>query len=189
MATMTALKKVGAAVVGIATGVTDTFVNQALEIANAGKDAWGGSLDIPETDVTTVVNYVTENSTWGKYVGSRKENERKILSTRQKEVRDIIAAYNWISPASKVFKGEYGELRREHFMRIAREIPKCPDAESAAMYAVEYFQDRDAKRGKGKNVAPEKALDTHLEKAIDLARKVGNDSLANSLVRLRKNHC
>ena len=179
MATATQLKKVGNAITGIASAVSNTFVESALAIAEAGMDAWHGSVEIPDAELTTVVNQVTDNATWK---GTKAE------LTRQGEVKAICRAYNMIGKAAPVFKREYGELRREHFVKLARMCPEYATPTDAALDCADYFQTRDVKKGKGKKVKPEKAIASHLEKAIDLARELKNDALANSLTNLRKKH-
>lgn len=179
MATMTALKKVSGAISGIASAVSQTFVEQAHAIAQAGHEAWGGNVDIPAEEITTVVNQVTDNATWK---GSRAE------LTRQGEVKAIIKAYNMIETAAQVFKREYGELRREHFVKLARMCPEYATPTDAGLDCADYFQTRDAKKGKGKSVKPEDKLATALTQAINAARECKNDALANSLTNLARKH-
>jgi hypothetical protein len=140
MATATQLRKVGNAIAGIAVKVSDTFVESAHDIAHAAREAWGGSLDLDAAEVTTVVTQVTEQSTW-KGTSSEK--------ARQSEVRSIISAYTGIEKAAREFRKDYGELRREHFIKLAREIPKCETPVDAALIVSDYYQKRDSNKKGG----------------------------------------
>ena len=143
MATQSALKKVAAAITNMTAAVSNTFVESAKSIAAECFNAFDGSLDIEPSDIKSIQDAVQAEATWRK---------SKWAESRRSEVKSIVLAYLWLEPAAKVFKKQYGELRREHFVKIARFCcdPEMPDATTAAMYGVEYFQKRDAgKGGKG----------------------------------------
>ncbi len=170
MATITSLKKVSAAITGIAVAVSNTFVESAGVIASTCHAAFGGSLDIADADIKAIQDGVADNASWK---GSSSEGARR------SEVKAIVQAYPWLESACKTFKAQYGELRREHFVKIAREIPQCPDATTAAMYAVEFYQTRDSSKGGAAKTQQEKLV-AALKQALKNTRgsKMQNDLLA-----------
>lgn len=175
MATATQLKDVGNAITGMTSAISNTFVEQAHAIAEAGHNAWGGSLDIKDADITTVVKQVTDNATWK---GTTSEK------ARQSEVKAICKAYTFIETGSRVFKREYGELRREHFVKLARMCPEYATATDAALDCVDYFQTRKV----GNKQKPAEKLASAMSSAINVARELKNDALANSLTNLARKH-
>ena len=113
MATRTALKKVAVAIAGMSNAIANTFVESAHEIASTCQEAFGGSVDIEKDDIAAIQDMVTETSAWK---GTTSEGARR------SEVKSIVLAYPYIETAAKVFKREFGELRREH---IGKEATLC----------------------------------------------------------------
>jgi hypothetical protein len=177
MATATQLKHVSKAITDIAVAVSNTFVDQAKAIADAGFEAFKGNAPTKE-EVTTVVNTVTESASWK---GSKSE------AARQSEVRSIVNAYQYIGKAAPVFKREYGELRREHFVKLARMCPAYETPTDAALDTVTFFEKRDSKTG-GKKAKPADKLRANMVGAVNAATDAGNASLAQSLRNLAKKH-
>jgi hypothetical protein len=136
MATKTSLRKVAGAITGLTTAVANTFVEAAADIAGACHDAFGGSTDIPAAEIVAIQNMVAENAPWK---GSSSEGARR------SEVKSIVLAYPYLETASKVFKREHGELRREHFVKLARMCPEYVSPTDAALDTVSFFE----KKGKG----------------------------------------
>lgn len=142
MATKTSLRKVAGAITGLTTAVANTFVEAAHDIAEACQDAFGGSIDIPAAEMVAIQNMVTESATWK---GTSAE------AARRSEIKSIVRAYPYLETASKVFKREHGELRREHFVKLARMCPEYVSPTDAALDCVSFFEDKGkAKKGGGR---------------------------------------
>jgi hypothetical protein len=175
MSTVTQLKKVASAITGMSTAVSNTFVESASNIAAACHDAFGGSLEIEAGDIIAIQDNVTEGASWK---GSSSEGARR------SEIKAIVLAYTGIETAAKVFKREHGELRREHFVKLAREIPQCETPTDAAIIAAQFFETRGSKGGKGMTQAQK--LAGGLTQAIN---NVGDNAvLKRALYNLCKKH-
>ena len=147
MANKSALRKVADAITGLSVAISNTFVEQAAIIAAECFTAFNGSLDIEKSDIVTIQDAVEADASW-------KGSEH--AGTRRSEVKNIVMSYLWIEEAVTVFRDGYGSCGREQFQKVARNCcdPEMPDATTAAMYAVDKFQARDAgKGGKGGKVA------------------------------------
>ena len=180
MTTMTALKKVATAVSGIGNAVSNTFAEQAKNLTDVGREAFGNACwEIPKDELDKIADLVAENSTWK---GTSSE------AARRSEVTTVVKAYPFLGTASAAFKREYGELRREHLVKIARLCPDSATATDAAGRAIEFFETRAKKRGKSKSKKPADTLASSMEHAIDAATEIGNASLAKSLRTLAKKH-
>lgn len=142
MATQSALKKVATAITGLSVAVSNTFAEQAHEISNACRDAFGSvNWDIDKQELAHVVDAVTDASPWA---GSASQDARR------SEVTTVVKSYPFLGKACDVFKKEYGELRREHLVKIARICPTAETAQDAGLLAVEFFEARDkSKSGTG----------------------------------------
>jgi hypothetical protein len=173
MSTITALKKVSNAITGLTSAVSNTFVESAGTIAAACHDAFGGSLDIDKADITAIQDHVAENSAWK---GSSSEGARR------SEIKAIVLAYPGLETACKAFKREFGELRREHFVKIAREIPIYETASGAASVAVEFFETRGASKGKSQTPAQKLAA------GMTMAINNSDPALKRALYNLCKKH-
>lgn len=149
MSTISALKKVSNAITGLTNAVSNTFVESAASIAAACHDAFGGSLDIEAGDITAIQDYVADNAAW-KGTGSE--------GARRSEIKAVVLAYTGLETACKVFKREFGELRREHFVKLAREIPQCETATDAALIAVEFYETRGSNKASGGKTQSEKLV-------------------------------
>ena len=146
MSTMNQLKKIAGVVSGLGNAISNTFAQQAHEITKACQDVWGReNWDIDKADVTTVVNTVEENAPW---------KGTSSAAARRSEVTAIIKGYPHLAKACDTFKREFGELRREHLVKIARIAPTSASAVDTAMLAVEFFETRDKERGKGASAKP-----------------------------------
>lgn len=156
MSTITALKKVSNAITGLTSAVSNTFVESASNIAAACRDAFDGSLDIAKDDITAIQNHVAEHSSWK---GTSAEGARR------SEIKSIVLAYTGLETATKVFKREFGELRREHFIKLAREIPQCETPTDAALIAVDFYETRGSK-SKGKSLTQSEKLAAALKQAL-----------------------
>lgn len=140
MTAKTGLMKIARAVIGLGVSVSNTFAEQAQTITRTCRDVWGKvNWDLPADDVQTIVNAVTHESAWK---GTSSEKARK------SEIAAIVKAYPFLGTAAKIFRTTYGELRREHLVKIARLCPESETALDAGLLAVEYFEARDQKRGK-----------------------------------------
>ena len=141
MATQTALKKVANAVTGLSAAVSNTFAEQAHAITNACRDAFGSvNWDIDKQELEHVVDAVTDASPWA---GTASE------TVRRSEVTTVVRSYPFLGKACDVFKKEYGELRREHLVKIARICPTAETATDAGLLAVEFFETREKNSSKG----------------------------------------
>lgn len=141
MSTATQLKKVSNAITGLNTAITNTFVNSAGLIAAACNAAFGGSLDISDADITVIQDNCEDNATW---------KGKNSAGARRSEIKSIVLAYTGLSTAAKVFKSEFGELKREHFVKVARMIPEYETPTDAALDAALYFETRADKSGNPK---------------------------------------
>ena len=175
MSTATALKKVSNAITGLTSAVSNTFVESASNIAAACHDAFGGSLDIDAADITRVQDNVADNASWK---GTSSEGARR------SEIKAIMLAYTGLETATKTFRREFGELRREHFVKIAREIPQCETATDAGMIAAEFFETRGSKSKKGLTAAQK--LGAGMTQAIN--NTGDNAALKRALYNLCKKH-
>jgi hypothetical protein len=141
MSTMQQLKKIAASITGLGNAVSNTFAESAHEITSACQEVFGReNWDIDKADITTVVNTVAEAAPWK---GTTSETARK------SEVIAIIKGYPHLAKACQDFRRTYGELRREHLVKIARIAPTSASAADTAGLAVEFFETRDKSRGKG----------------------------------------
>lgn len=139
MTTQTMLKKVANTVSGISAALSNTLAEQSREITKVAREAFGrANWEIPKADLTTVVNAVADQSTWK---GTKAEGARR------SEVAALVVAYPFLGTACDVFKREFGQLRREHMIKIARLCPDSATASDAAMRAVEFYETRAAKKG------------------------------------------
>lgn len=173
MSTATALKKVSNAITGLTNAVSNTFVESAGNIAAACNDAFNGSLDIEADDLKAIQDNVSDASAWK---GTSSEGARR------SEVKAIVLAYTGLETAAKVFKREFGELRREHFVKIAREIPQCETATDAGLIAADFFQSRKP----GKSATPAEKLTAGMTQAIN--NTGDNAALKRALYNLCKKH-
>lgn len=137
MTTMTQVRKVAAAITGIESRVADTMVQVAADIANACQAAFGG-LDAEKDDIKAIQNAVTETASW---------NGTSSADARRSEIKSVIRAYPYIATAAKVFKAEFGELRREHFIKLCRMAPLYETPTDAALDCVGFFEDRNDRKG------------------------------------------
>lgn len=146
MSTMKQLKRVAASITGLGNAVSDTFANQAHEITNACQQVFGReNWDIDKADITTVVNTVEESAPW---------KGTSSAAARRSEVTAIIKGYPHLAKACGDFKRMFGELRREHLVKIARIAPTSASAADTAGLAVEFFENREKERGKGGGAKP-----------------------------------
>lgn len=175
MSTVSALKKVSGAITGLTSAVSNTFVESAHNIAAACNNAFGGSLDIDVADLTTIQDNVEADAQWK---GSSS------AGARRSEIKAIVLAYTGLETAAKVFKREFGELRREHFVKLAREIPQCETATDAALIAVEFFETRSTSAGK--SATPAMKLTAGMTQAIN--NTGDNAALKRALYNLCKKH-
>lgn len=137
MTTATQVRKVAAAISGIESRVADTMVQVAADIASTCKEVFGG-LDPAKDVVKAIVTAVAETASWN---GTSSE------AARRSEIKAVIVAYPYIQTAAKVFKAEMGELRREHFIKLARMCPQYETPTDAALDCVTFFEDRANKKG------------------------------------------
>ena len=158
MATKTMLKQVSNAITGLTSAVSNTFIQSAHDIAAACAEAFGGSLDIETSDITAIQDVCTETASWK---GTSAE------SARRSEIKSIVYAYTGLEIAAKVFKREFGELRREHFVKLARMIPQYVTPTDAALDTVGFFETR-GKAG-ASNRTPAQKLRVHFVGAINNA--------------------
>lgn len=173
MSTVASLKKVSGAITGLTSAVSNTFVESAHNIAAACNYAFGGSLDIDVADLTVIQDNVENDSAWK---GSSS------AGARRSEVKAIVLAYTGLETAAKVFKREFGELRREHFVKLAREIPQCETPTDAALICVEFFETRGSKASKSQT--PAQKLSAGMTQAINNA----DGALKRALYNLCKKH-
>jgi hypothetical protein len=139
MATQSALKKVANAITGLSAAVSNTFAEQAHAISSTCRDAFGSvNWDIDKQELAHVVDAVTDASPWA---GTASE------SARRSEVTTVVKSYPFLGKACDVFKKEFGELRREHLVKIARICPTAETAMDAGMLAVEFFETREKNKG------------------------------------------
>lgn len=178
MATKTALKKVAQAVTGLGVAVSNTFAEQAHAITNAAREAFGNvNWEIDGAELDNVCETVRESAPW-KGTGSE--------AARMSETRAIVKAYPFLATAADVFKREYGELRREHLVKVARICPTAETATDAGQLAVEFFEARDKNRGAGKGATSGDKLAAAMAQAINNCGD--NASLKRSLYSLCKKH-
>lgn len=144
MATKAALKKVSNTITRLTDAVSNTFIEQAHLIAAACSQAFGGSLDIDAADLTAIQDVCEQDSTW---------NGSTSAGVRRSEIKSIVLAYTGLETGAKVFKREFGELRRNHFLKVARMIPEYETASDAALDSVLFFEERDAKANDPKTSA------------------------------------
>ena len=173
MSTATALKKVSSAITGMTTAISNTFVESARDIAAACNHAFGGSLDIDVADLTVIQDAVEADSTW---------NGSSSAGARRSEIKSIVLAYTGLETASKVFKREFGELKREHFVKLARMIPEYETPTDAALDCVSFFEDKGSKSAKSQT--PAQKLTSGMTMAINNA----NPALKRALYNLCKKH-
>lgn len=146
MSTMQQLKKVASTITGLGNAVSNTFASQAHEITSACQQVFGReNWDIDKADITTVVNTVEESAPW---------KGTSSAAARRSEVTAIIKGYPHLAKACDAFKREFGELRREHLVKIARIAPTSASPADTAGLAVEFFETRDKQRGKGAGAKP-----------------------------------
>jgi hypothetical protein len=175
MSTATQLKKVATAITGLTSAVSNTFVESAGIIAAACHDAFGGSLDIDAADITRIQDNVSDNASWK---GTSSEGARR------SEVKAIVLAYTGLETAAKTFRREFGELRREHFVKLAREIPQCETPTDAGLLVAEFFETRGSNASKSQT--PAQKLAAGMTQAIN---NVGdNGALKRALYNLCKKH-
>ncbi len=173
MSTRTQLKQISKAITGMTSRVADTFVESAHDIANACRDAFDGSLDIDKADIAVIQDNVTETASWK---GTSAE------SARRSEIKSIVLAYTGLEAATKVFKREFGELRREHFVKLARMIPAYVTPTDAALDCAGFFETRGEKGASGRT--PAQKLRVHMVGAINNAPP----ELKAALYRLAKKY-
>ena len=173
MATQTALKKVSGAITGLTTAISNTFVESARDIAAACSQAFGGSLDIDTADLTVIQDAVEADSSW---------NGSSSAGARRSEIKSIVLAYTGLETASKVFKREFGELKREHFVKLARMIPEYETPTDAALDTVAFFEDKGTKASKSQTPAQKLAA------GMTMAINNSDAALKRSLYNLCKKH-
>jgi hypothetical protein len=173
MSTATQLKKVSNAITGLTSAVSNTFVESAGKIAAACSQAFDGSLDIAPEDIKAIQDNVAEQSVWN---GTSSEGARR------SEIKSIVLAYTGLESASKTFKREHGELRREHFVKLAREIPQCETPTDAALITASFFETRGKAGASGRTTAQK--LQVHMTGAVNNA----GPELKRSLYNLCKKH-
>ena len=174
MTTATQVKKISAAITGIESKVADTMVQVAHDIANACQSVFKGLT--PEAgDIKAIQDQVADSATWS---GTSSEGARR------SEIKSIVTAYPYIETAAKVFKREYGELRREHFVKLCRMAPQYETPTDAALDTVAFFEDRGAM--KGKSAPPAQKLAQGMTQAINNTGT--NDALKRALYNLCKKH-
>lgn len=173
MSTKTQLKKVGNAIAGMTTKVANTFIESASDIANACNEAFNGSLDIEKDDIAAIQDVVAENASWK---GTSAE------SARRSEIKSIVLAYTGLETATRVFKREFGELRREHFVKLARMIPAYVTPTDAALDCCGFFETRGEAGASGRTT--EQKLQVHMVGAINNAPA----ELKAALYRLAKKY-
>ena len=173
MSTKMQLKQVSNAITGMASRVADTFVQSATDIADACRAAFDGSLDIDKADILAIQDAVAEVASWK---GTSAE------SARRSEIKSIILAYTGLETGVKVFKREFGELRREHFVKLARMIPAYVTPTDAALDCCGFFESRGKEGASGRT--PAQKLRVHFTGAINNA----GPELKASLYRLAAKH-
>lgn len=135
MTTKSQITKCIAACSKIDSAVSETFRTVCDTIGETLKSVFGPSnWELDSADVEAIVEGVAETATWK---GTKSEKVRK------SELRAVINGYPFLKSAAKHFLDSYGVFGKEHMLKIARLAPECPDAESTAAYAVEFFQKRD----------------------------------------------
>lgn len=139
MTTATQVRKVASAISGIESRVADTMVQVAADIASTCREVFGG-LEPAKDVLAAIVNTVAETASWS---GTKSEDARK------SELRAVIKAYPDIGVAAKCFRKEYGELRREHFIKLARMLPGQETPQLAAWNCAAWFEDRADNKGSG----------------------------------------
>lgn len=170
MTTKTALRKVASAITGLQNAVSNTFAEQAHNITEAARLAFGqANWEIPKPELNAVVDMVAEASPWA---GTSSE------AARRSEVTTVVKAYPFLDTACDVFKREFGELRREHLVKIARLCPQSETARDAGLLAVEFFT---ARKKPGKSATPAEKLASGMTQAINNA---GDPALKQALYRL-----
>ena len=176
MATKTMLHRVAKAITGLSSEVSNTFVQQARTITDAACEAFGSvNWDIPKDEIKAIVSEVREASAWK---GTSSE------AARMSETQAIVKAYPFLGTAADVFKREYGELRRNHLLKVARLCPQSETATDAGLLAVEFFNQRDKdKNGGGKT--PAEKVSAGLKQAINNATDA---TLKAALYRLANKH-
>ncbi len=158
MATKTMLKYVSTAITGMTSSVSNTFVVVAKDIAHACNEAFNGSLDIEPEDIKVIQDTCAETANWK---GTSAEGARR------SEIKSIVHAYTGLEIAAKVFKREFGELRREHFVKLARMIPQYVTATDAALDTADFFETRGKEGASGRT--PAQKLRVHMVGAINNA--------------------
>lgn len=158
MATKTMLKQVSNAITGLTSAVSNTFIQSAHDIAAACNEAFGGSLDIEPADIKAIQDACADNAQWK---GTSAEGARR------SEIKSIVHAYTGLEIAAKAFKREYGELRREHFVKLARMIPQYVTPTDAAMDTATFFEKRGKAGASGRT--PVQKLRVHMVGAINNA--------------------
>lgn len=175
MTTATQVKKISAAITGMESKVADTMVQVAHDIANACQSVFKG-LTPEAADIKAIQDQVADSATWS---GSSSEGARR------SEIKSIVLAYPYIETAAKVFKREFGELRREHFVKLARMAPQYETPTDAALDTVAFFEERGASKG-GKSATPAQKLAAAMSQAI--ANTGDNAGLKRALYNLCKKH-
>lgn len=156
MATKSKLNHVANAITGITSAVSNTFIQSAEDIAEACAKAFGGSLDIEPSDIKTIQDVCAESANWK---GTSAEGARR------SEIKSIVYAYTGLEVAAKAFKREFGELRREHFVKLARMIPQYVTPTDAALDTVDFFETRGKAGASGRT--PAQKLRVHFVGAIN----------------------
>lgn len=137
MTTATQVRRVAAAISGMESRVADTMVEVAADIASTCKDVFGG-LEPAKAVITAIVNTVAETASWA---------DTKSEDSRKSELRAVIKSYPDIGIAAKCFRKEFGELRREHFIKLARMLPGQETPQLCAWNAAAFFEDRADNKG------------------------------------------
>ena len=158
MATKTTLKQVSNAITGLTSAVSNTFIQSAHDIAEACSVAFSGSLDIEGADIKVIQDACEESASW---------KGTKAAGARRSEIKSIVYAYTGLEVAAKAFKREFGELRREHFVKLARMIPQYVTPTDAALDTVDFFETRGEAGSSGRTT--EQKLRVHMVGAINNA--------------------
>jgi hypothetical protein len=174
MTTQTQVKKISNAITGMESKVADTMVQVAHDIASACQSVFKG-LTPEAADIKAIQDQVADSATWK---GSSSEGARR------SEIKSIVVAYPYLETACKVFKREFGELRREHFVKLARMAPQYETPTDAALDTVAFFEERGASTGNA--ATPKQKLAAGLSQAI--ANVGENAALKRALYNLCKKH-
>lgn len=116
--------------------VSQTMQQQVIALVDACTAEYAGD-DVPKADVLAIQDAVASDSKWK---GSSSEG------VRRSEIKACLTAYPYyFGEACTAFRKDFGELRRNHMLAVARELPKHEEWRDAVTTVVKRMREKAKK--------------------------------------------